>query len=324
MFFGGKQPEGRTVLLVDVENGSVGAALLRIEEEKRPRLFGFRRKNLPLLRSVSSALLAQEVVEAAREVLSHTSTVAARMRAHFKFRPLGSISRVELFLSPPWTNLQSPQWHHDDIVVTPLIEEITARFGHIPVSLHPSGRPLASVARGMYPEEETLLLASITGEVTELLLLHNGAIAGRATLPHGHHLLLRTLQSHNGMSEGEARSALRLPAHGGLNNLPMHEALRAAGSHFTEEFKDVARELLAPSTQSVLVVTQEPVGEWFARTFSEHSSLQELFPQGGTVRALRAHHVAPHIELPAPKDIFLMLEALYIDAHSSAPHARAV
>jgi hypothetical protein len=240
------------------------------------------------------------------------------MRAHYRFRPLGSVSRVEIFLSPPWINLETANWREERGLTDPLAGEVAAYFGQVPLSLYPLGRPLASVVRGIYPEDESVLLSNITGEVTELLLLQEGVISGRATLPHGHHLLLRTLRTHSGMSEEEARSTLRLP------KPPVREALQAAGRHFTQEFRDTARQLVSPVTRSIVVAAHEPVGEWFARTLAEDTALEELFPHGGTIRALRAHHLREHLEPPAGKDIPLMLEALYIGARSSAPRYSGV
>src|SRR3989338_4285685 len=44
---GKKKEEGRTVLLLDIESGSVGAALVRIAPQERPRMFVERRGHLP-------------------------------------------------------------------------------------------------------------------------------------------------------------------------------------------------------------------------------------------------------------------------------------
>lgn len=317
MFLGSKKPTGKTVLLLDAESGSVGAGLLRAEEGKRPRLFGVNRTMLSIPRTVSAAGLAQGVVDAARGALEHASGVAARMRGHPKLKSFGEVSRVELFLAPPWSSLEGGRWQHEEFLTDKLVSEITARIGFLPLSIHPTGRPLASLSQALFPSEGRLLLASLNGEILELLLVGQGAMLGRATLPLGHHHFLRTLSSHGGLSLAEAHSALNLLSRGRAH--PAQEALGAIERHLISELKSIMPEFLGRggegSACSVIIFAPEPLREWFARTLTSES-LGDLFPAGGTVRALRAQHLAPYFDAQVHKDIPLMLEALYVDAQS--------
>ncbi len=309
MFLGSKKPEGKTVLLLDVENGSVAAALARLEPEREPRIFGAMRKALPISHSVSSSALALGISHAAREVLQHASTVAARVRGNDKLAHVGEISKADIFLSAPWTTFEDG-WSHEEELSAGLSGAVEEYFGDTGIHTHPFGKALASTTHALFPSNETLLFSTVTGEVTELLLLRGGVVVGRATIPGGRHLILRTLKSHGGLSFAEARSALHLqPAHAA-------ESLSSAAAHFVREFKDAARELLLnASVRSVYVVVEEPLGEWFAQALGGES-LEELFPEGGVVRALRTHHLRPYVTSPAQADLFLMLETLYVDANS--------
>ena len=312
MFFGGGdgKQKGKTFLLLDVENGSVASGLLYLEAGEKPKIFGHTRQNLSVARPRSAATLAQSVAHAAREALHHASTVAARIREHNKLSHIGEVGRAEIFLSAPWTNLDE-KWLHETGVNTELHKTVEEFFGAIPVSSHPFPKVLAEVSGSLFPEDKTLLVF-VGGEITELLLVHGGRVVGRATTPHGHHLLLRTLKAHGGLSESEARSALHLqPSHAG-------ETFAALASHFTREFKDTARELLSGgSAQSVYVVSHEPTGEWFAKVLGSED-LGDLFPDGGTVRALRTHHVAPYLAAHTRPDLVLSLQAIFVDENFSS------
>ena len=324
MLFGSKKAEGETALILDIENGSVAAGLVHMLPGKEPKLYGADRKTLPMLSSVSASALMHKVEAAAREVVEHASTVAARLRGHEKLAPLGRVSRVEFFFAPPWSHFEEPHWHHEESLLDSLSTAVSGRFGYLPSAVHPLGRPLLSVAKGLFPDEQEMLLSTVTGEVTELLLLRDGMMAGRATIPYGHHFFLRTLQSHGGLTPAEARSAMRLSTQSGAMHAPLREALGSGSEHFLTEFKDAASALLSPSSaRTVLIAASEPMGEWVARSLSG-DSFGELFPDGGVVRALRSRQLAAHFAPPVQHDLFLMLQALFFDAHTSARRGSAV
>jgi hypothetical protein len=324
MLFGAKKVPEETALIIDIENGSVAAGLVRIVPGREPKLYGAHRVHLPVLSSVSAAALLKKIGGGVREALEHASSVAARLRGHEQAHSLGQVSRVEIFLGPPWSHFEEPHWHHEESLLEDVSRLVSGHFGYIPSAVHPAGRPLLSVAKGLFPQESEMLLSTVTGEVTELLLLREGKMSGRATIPHGHHLFLRTLQSHGGYTPAEARSALRLAAQAGGAHAPVRETLAHGAQHFLREFKDAARALLdGSSTRTVLIAAPEPVGELFARSLSDES-FAELFPQGGVVRALRARHLSPHFATPSQQDLFLMLQALFVDAHSSVQRKSTV
>lgn len=307
--FGKRKSPEKTVLILDVESGSVGGALVRLSPIEAPKLFAQQRVHLPILHTRDTSALMGKVVHAAREVLQHIAEVAARIRGHPTAGGLGSISRAAFFLAPPWVtlNLQTKVPDFLPSLAGALRAEAKGLFEHVSLSYHPFASSGLGGVRALYPEEPHVLLVLITGEVTELLLWGGGKVDGHATLPLGLHTLLRTLMSHGGLSEAEARSA--------LHSAHLAEPLLAASAHFAGEFYVTAEELLQQNTPRAVFVVAGDMGEWFARALSNDSSVAELFPEGGTVRSLHATHISPYVlaHTPTP-DTALMLEALLMEA----------
>ncbi|MBP7770621.1 MAG: hypothetical protein KA066_01765 [Candidatus Pacebacteria bacterium] len=307
----GKKSSAQTVLILDIENGSVASALLKLAPGEAPRLFGEARIAVPLMDTRSAHSLARAVEHAASESLLHASEVAARLRHHAGALP--PVSKVVIFMAAPWGVPNLAQGRPD---FTPAFQELAPRirslFGDVPTSLHAHASAAVHGLRAAYPHEERALLLSVNGEVSELLMLEDARVVGHATAPVGLGTVLRTLKSHAGQSEHEARSAMRLGA--------QTEAGQAAAAHFAGEFKHAARELFGgQASGNVFVLAHEPASEWFARSLS-HRSLAELFPQGGTVRAMRPGHLAPFVAHHGTPDTHLLLDALYTSA--SLAHGR--
>ena len=320
--FGHKREEGKTVLLLDVENGSVGTALVRLSQTDAPRLFGEMRVHTPILKTHNAALIAKEIGAAAHTVLQHIAEVAARIRIHFA-EPLGTIAHTAVFMSPPWgsLNVGTPQVPHP--ITQALYNALGTTLGHpLSTSFHPFATATAHMVPALFPHEEQYLLCIITGEVAELIALTREAeestIVGHATLPLGRNSIVRTLMSHGGLTEAEVLSLLKLQTRG-LHH-PQSEPLNSFAAHMAEEFKSVMQEFAAVGPlRSVFIIAHEPIGEWFARSLTEHPSMEELFPEGGTVRALRGSHISPYLAIHAHKpDLVLLLEALFVDARHGA------
>jgi hypothetical protein len=261
--------------------------------------------SVPLMDTRSAQSLARAVEHAASESLLHASEVSARLRHHAG--ALAPVSRVVIFMAAPWGTPNLAQGRPD---FAPAFGELRPRirslFGEVPVAMHAHASAAVHGLRAAYPNEERALLLSVNGEVSELLLIENSRVAGHATAPVGQGTVLRTLKSHAGMSEHEARSALR------LNHAS--EASETAAAHFAGEFKQVARELFAGEAHgNVFVLAHEPAAEWFARSLA-HRSLAELFPQGGTVRAIRPGHLSSFVAHHGTQDTHLLMDAIYSGA----------
>jgi hypothetical protein len=313
--FGKKKPEQETVLLLDVESGSVGSALTLLARDTQPKLFGETRIALPLGYHQGSASLVPQIERAVREALVHSAHVAARLRANEKVSRLGEVARVAVFLSAPWgaPNLESGKQKFFPSLQKSLNEEIAGYLG-VGAQFYTGADSVAYGIKHLLPGEP-LLVCVVRGETIELLLVGGppagGGVLGYATLPSGLNTVLRTLKSHGGMTKAETNSIFTLAAH---PHTPPYEPLEASAQHFVEEFAGAAQHLLAGgSAGGVFVIAEEPAGDWFARALGADESLGEYFPQGGVVRTLRAHHLAPHVaaHLASP-DLHLLLEALFV------------
>jgi len=315
--FGRKKSPGKTVLVLDVENGSVGGALVHLSSQELPWLFAETRVFLPVLHSRSAHTLLSEVGAAAHNVLRHISEVAARLRAHPHTAHRGEVERAALFLSAPWGSpnlaVGKPQFAQPTVE---MLDNLAEGFlGDTPIHFHSNAGALLQGSRRVLPQERRYLLCGISGEVSELLLVEDGRASGYATIPSGRHGVLRTLRSHGGLSEQEARSVMRLPTKTNAAHA-YGEPLAAASAHFAGHFVEAARGLMGDTpTNRVYVVSEEPVGDWFARSLAESDQVGEMYPEGGVVRSLRApqvtEHFSGHAEVP---DISLMLQALFVDA----------
>ncbi|MDE2071686.1 MAG: hypothetical protein KGI70_03080 [Patescibacteria group bacterium] len=307
MLFGRSKTGDKTYLLVDVESGSVAGALVRLSGNEQPKLFGETRVHLPVLHTYDSGSLIEHIARAAREVVQKVSHVAARVRMHETTADMGRVERAAAFLHAPWgrPNLATGSPDFVEPVVTLLRTTIEMHFGPIPVTPLTAMGGFHRASRAAVPERD-YLLASITGEVLELLLVRGGAVVGHATAPIGTNHALRTLRAHAGAHPAEARSLMRAGTHPQFD-----EALAASGEHFADMFADAAEDLLKRGTTSkVYVLAQEGMGRWYAHALSQSERVGALF-QGGVVRDIRAQsllpHMAAHAEVP---DTHLLLWAL--------------
>lgn len=320
--FGKKKTSSQTMLLLDVESGSVAAALAVISPTEPPKLIAEVRVPLPLALTRDTATLLSHIEKNAQEVVQKVSEVAARLRAHPKTEASGAVSRAAVVMGAPWGRPNFTSGKPDFVLhlQDALARDVRAFLGVVPVHYYTLAGVGTYGARALAPQEENVLLLGVHGEVSELILLNPNGVEAHATVPVGYHHVLRTLRTHGGLSEAEARSALRLsPTEAGAY---VQEAARSAASHFADETTAAMKEVLQETqASSVLVLAHEPMGEWFAQALSLAPSAQELFPEGGSVRTLRSRHVSPHIALHAPSpDLLLMLAALFVD---SATHPQA-
>lgn len=304
----GKKPQEQTVVLLDIENGSVGSALVRLSPGKKPSLFGQTRVRTAVPGSRDASGLLQKIEKAAHDALVHAAEVAARIRHTSSTPKLGEISRAAVVLHAPWTRLEvaeGPKSRTSDDLLALFRTAIHDRLGVLPLNFHPFGAVAAHGARLLQPEENALV-CTITGEVCEIISLQNGVIAGVATIPFGHHHLLRTLKTHAGLTEHEARTAL------GLNHA--HEPLAAAAGEFGAQVGAALRELLEGDTRRIYVVGEESAATWAGRALSAHPAVAGLFPAGGEVKPLRPVHFSTFAHTPAGTDLSLLMGSLFLDS----------
>ncbi len=303
--------ENEIVLIVDVENGSVGAALAYIPvkdqsgtAQDKPVFLAGSRVHLPVPQRLSGATLLVEIKDALYIALQN-------------IRETTYPARAVVFFSPPWSTLRQGkhglEWDHNDDVISAVSAAVSESFDTIPISFQALGTAASSVVGDLFPDKQGMLLCTVTGEVTELIPVHDSVPYGRVTIPIGTNTLLRTLRAHTDMSDAEVRSSLRLMQH---ESSPIHSALAeplaATSAHFVKQYIDAVFDLAPHYLPSdVLVIAQEPSAMWFARMLaqSDNAAFPNLFPQGGTVRPLRNSRLAQHVISRSPTaDAIMMLE----------------
>lgn len=307
------QPEGRTVLVLDIDGGSVGAALVRTSVTDKLRLFGETRELLPVHMARSSGGLLQELKHALKTALQKVAEVAARMRQHPTAAHLGAVEQVAVFLSPPWgrPNLERGRPDFDQEVSDLVRLHLRASMGEMPPSFYTSAGAAAHASRALFGPQP-MLLCLVGGEVSELLSMDEQGVRGHATVPVGCHGLIRTLRSHGGYSLAEARSAAHLPFDTPHVREPFYASARDFAVHVDEAFGELAE---PGELTRVRIIAHEPMGQWYARALTGYEPLQRHFPNGGEVRALRPHHLLPHLAAAEQgADSRLALQALFVES----------
>lgn len=313
--FGKKKASSRTVLLLDIESGSVAGALLHLSQTSQPKLYAHKRVHLPVgMRP--AALLTNSLEAALKDIFMHVSLVAARMRVHAPNTKAGEVGEAAVFLAAPWG---SPNLVEGKSNFTPGLREYVAQelkslFGDVPVSFYTSADSIAYAALSMGRAES--LLAALRGELIELVHIGDTAPLAYGTAPGGTNSVLRTLQVHDNLTTHEARSRLELLHH---HHEKRYEPLFAAARHVTESFADGATLLLqhAPS-KNVVVLGEGELAVWFAKNIADESKLGGLFVEGSTIEPLRAHHLLSHAPMQTTvHDPYLLLEALFVDGRDA-------
>lgn len=282
------------MLILDIEGGSVAAAVARRGADGTLSILHEQRLTMPLRPHRSAQTLASEAERLLADLMPETSK---------EVRRLGGVEGVSVFMAPPWgaPNLAEGTPNFVPHMQEQVRRELSPYFA-TPATFYTNAGATLGGLRAIAPAEDKYLLCIVTHEMTELLLVHNGAVVGHASMPHGINLPLRTLRAHGNMSEAEARSALKL-GH-------LEEPLAAANEAYATEFFAAGRELFdTHAPQRVWVVSS--VGDYFAKALA-HPNLGELFPRGGTVAALKSAHAGRHIGDAAGRDLFVLLEALFV------------
>lgn len=311
---GDAKKQSKTVLLVDVENGSVGSALVRLTVGQPPKLFAESRVPFTFLPTRTAPMLLREVEKAAQHSLGQSSLVAARIRGNQTVAPAGHVEEAMLFFAPPWASLMphGKDWKLEQAAISVAARTVGDFFGHIPTQTHASGAALLRASNALFELPGIVLLCAVTGEVTEVVALSNGTLVGHATIPLGSNLLFRTLKTHGEYSLHEANSLLSLVRNHPASGAQYNEPLAAAAEHVSAHITKTAKQLSGEKVQGLLFVAPDPLGEWFARAMASFPS--DAFHSNATVRALHPHHLMPHIAAHGTHpDVQILLEALFAD-----------
>ncbi|MBX4191989.1 hypothetical protein KW798_00700 [Candidatus Parcubacteria bacterium] len=310
MFFGSSKPKEKTVLVVDVESGSVGSGLVRLTDDA-PKLFGEHRAYTHVPAGRDSKVLLGLIDRAAGDTIAHASEVAARLRQHKSTNELGTVDSVSFFLAPPWgmPNLKEGKPSFFDGLKRVLHNYVDAHLGSIPIHFHTHAGAVVRGMNSLFNAPGYTLLISIHAEVAELILLKDGAVVGHGTMPTGLHSFIRTLRTHADVSDREARSILALGSHDSYD-----EPLNSAADYFRDSFRSTGEPLFGGYPVGQVYVLAHGAGEAdvFARALS-HNSLSDLFPGGGTIRVVKPQHFTPYMAAHSENpDLGLILNTLFV------------
>ncbi len=302
------------VLLLDIENSSVGVALAHLQQGGAPILFGEHRVHLSMPQTLRGASIAKQIERAVHSAFERISLMAAKLRSNGSTAQRGEFTGVNVFLSAPWgvPNLAANAPRFLSQMQTYIAGEVSAFAPDIPLNFYTTADASVhgSALRG---QEGITLVVIVRGEITELILLGRERALGYGTLPIGSRSIYRTLQTHAGLTLAEVPAVLSL-SHQPLNIYS--EPLSAASRHMLEHVAPGLEALTHGGTPSgILVVAEQPIAEWFARMLEGDESLEALFTPEATIRTLSAHHAARHLGgHDARPDLHLSLGALFTDA----------
>lgn len=190
-------------------------------------------------------------------------------------------------------------------------------FPHLERSFH--SIPLAAYhgMAAVSPSLLSYLFVNVTGEVTELLHVEDGAPVAFGTFPAGRNLLVRTLQS-NTIPEHEALSAIRLSQ---KESSSFRSSLSETFVHTEREWRQSFREALSALVptgafpQTILLVADLQVEDWFAEVIRKEEFLTVSRGAPPAVRTLPPSELGAHLRFHSGvPDTLVFLTALFADA----------
>ena len=174
------------------------------------------------------------------------------------------------------------------------------------------------------PEITDTLIIDAGAEVTEILLMKQGAPTARATAPVGTNVLQRTLQSHAQMGKAEGDSALALAGSDGTrlsNDLkgPLSDAAKIWLTGVCDALRALAQNGI-PS--SVHLFADERAIRWLVEALTETGFLGLATTGKLFVRPLSAKDFTPIADIQeSVPDLFLLAELVYADGRFDEGHA---
>ncbi len=207
--------------------------------------------------------------------------------------------------------------------VTTNIEERINTVFKSPITFSSFLFNLFAVARDIFPNESNFIVADIGGEVTDVGVAKNDVLLDTASFPYGTNMLARTLSSKLDLSKHETSAYLHLYMEGKLEKR-MHarvdrvlEKVRKEWlMQFAKTLDAMSKDLSLPST--IFLTTDEEILQWFGDTalreeFAQYTHTNRPF----SVILVNKRVLAPYLLVDGGvrRDLFLMLETLFINKH---------
>lgn len=282
-------------LVLDIQSGSVGVALCA-----RVDGCGF----------VEAALRSKFPIRkhTAEELITHTLS-ATKYSINTLSSALKNIDQVLIIYHPPWSHsgsVNSLPTKLTELVVTIIRQHISSA----PITHVSSAEIVTSVTQYMLPCAR-YLIQIVSEEQTEVLITRDGSLESHATLPHGTHIITRTLHTHAGITKAQVPSILT------VDPSDLEETLSLLTKHMSGDFFHATKLITRSTPPDMLVVANEPYGEWLAKEFVKNIISATTLTESGTIRALRSAHFSNTLTGLSSKDIFLNLGVTYAVLESS-------
>lgn len=186
------------------------------------------------------------------------------------------------------------------------------------MTFHSFALPAAHALSLWRPENRDALIIDAGAELTELVVLRGGTPAATATIPAGHHVILRTLRSRAGMGKHEAVTTMKLAQLDGTRlSETMKEAIAEATAQWCRELAKALGTLeLGGATPGVAYLFADAHAlPWFSAALAR----APLYSAGATAPIAPLSVAAKSLTTLAevkgvPPDPFLLAELIFADA----------
>lgn len=382
----------KTILLVDLGSGSVGAALARLNAEGKPSLLYSTRAEIPIRLTRSGSELTEDILKAAETVIEDVRKEATLWVEGTAVTPQ-KIEQVAFFLAAPWSttsfksvafsrnkpfvmnesllermlseesktmkasleisteviertavSLKLNGYPAENIVpaavtsaevtlattlaYSELCDALLKRIEALPTSpnctFHSFAIPALHTIRCLHPEVSDALILDVRAEVTEAVLIRNGAPTARITAPSGTHVFQRTLRSHAHMKKAEADSALTLASKDGTRlSAELAASLEDATKLWLKSLSGALQSLSESAyPATIYLYSDERSAPWLLKGLTG-IGLPAIYPaKPPQVQVLGPKELIRGVaNVPANPDTFLLAELIYADSRFDEGHA---
>jgi len=173
--------------------------------------------------------------------------------------------------------------------------------------------------RDIYMNEKNFLFLDITGEVTDISLVHNNILYETVSFPVGKYYLLRAIAEESKISLQEAMSRMALYMDGKMKNEDALKLARLLDSSlnrwhgfFEDALKQFSQELTLP--HQIFFTADSDVGILFEKIMSSTDATKYILDdQQFIIKSLGINFLSNFVRFKEQKykDVFLSLEAFY-------------
>jgi len=167
------------------------------------------------------------------------------------------------------------------------LSEMMTKFFHVAEpQFHSYSLASFAVLRDLFEELDHYMIMDISGELTDVTVVHNDIMRETASFPIGHNSLIRDVQRAFATTPREAKSRLTLftedkQAAASAETVKMENTISLSATAWAQKFEDVLK-LLEKETSlpSTLFITGMPeTVQWYVKALSKNDFSEVLFAQ---------------------------------------------